>query len=171
MSQQEKRNNSTVACTNCRKRHGKCNKLSGEKKCTNCNKRNLDCTFKKGNKRGPKPAANAYQNVSITDLSPVIYDERMSNNDQNITSSLNSSPNSFSASDSLSHPYSHTTTVANINTYETTETIETTEIFQNTQPSLYSLYSHNDQIMPINDQNISSFSTDDLNGSFYQETP
>ncbi|CAG8667570.1 13515_t:CDS:2, partial [Racocetra persica] len=108
--QQKKRINATVACTNCRKRHGKCNTLTGENKCSNCSKRNLDCTFKEGNKRGPKSAADANPNVFITNLSSFIYDKRMSNNDQKIASSLNSSPNSFSASDSLLHPYSHTTT-------------------------------------------------------------
>ncbi|CAG8644800.1 9347_t:CDS:1, partial [Cetraspora pellucida] len=137
MPPQKKRNNTTVACTNCRKRHEKCNKPSGEDKCTNCNKRNLDCTLIEGNKRGPKSAADAYQNIFMNNSS-FIHDEHTSNNDQNITSSLNS----FSASDSLSHLYSHTT--------------------EATQPSLY---------FHDYDQNISSFSTNDLNGSFYHETP
>ncbi|CAG8622570.1 3709_t:CDS:1, partial [Racocetra fulgida] len=61
----------------------------------------------------------------------------MSNNDQNITSSLNS----FPASGSFSHFYSHTT-VTNDNTYETTKATEATEIFQNTQPSCF----HDEQI-------------------------
>ncbi|CAG8548695.1 8400_t:CDS:2 [Cetraspora pellucida] len=153
-----KRTNTTVACTNCRKRHEKCNKPSGEDKCTNCNKRNLDCTLIEGNKRGPKSAADAYQNTFMSNSS-FIHDEYTSNNDQNIMSSLNFSPNSFSANDSLSHLYNHSnTTVINDNAYETTEATETIEIFQNTQPPLYS---HD------YDQNISSFSTNDLNGSFH----
>ncbi|CAG8606556.1 20633_t:CDS:2 [Cetraspora pellucida] len=85
----------------------------------------------------------------------------MPNDSQNITST----PNSFSTSDSFPHPYNYTT-VTNINVYETTETIETTENLQNIQPSSYF---HNEQIMPTNDQNRSSFSTNDLYGSFYSE--
>ncbi|CAG8827684.1 21610_t:CDS:1, partial [Cetraspora pellucida] len=93
-----------------------------------------------GNKRGPKSAADTYQSTFMNNSS-FIHDEHTSNNDQNITSSLNFSPNSFSANDSLSHLYSHTTEV--------------------TQPSLY---------FHDYDQNIPSFTTNDLNGSFYHET-
>ncbi|CAG8521664.1 15898_t:CDS:2 [Cetraspora pellucida] len=169
MPPQKKRNNITVACTNCRKRHVKCNKSSGEDKCTNCNKRNLDCTLIEGNKRGPKSTANAYQNTFMNNSS-FIHDEHTSNNDQNIMSFLNFSPDSFSASDFLSHLYSHTTeTIDATETVDATEATETIEIFQNAQPSLY--FHDHEQIMPTNDQNISSFSTNDLNGSFYHETP
>ncbi|CAG8585787.1 16969_t:CDS:1, partial [Cetraspora pellucida] len=70
------------------------------------------------------------------------------------------SPNSCSVSDSFSLPYSHShITATNTSIYETTET------FRN--PQLSSIF-HNGS---NNDPNISFFSTNNLNGSFYQETP
>ncbi|CAG8740326.1 6888_t:CDS:1, partial [Racocetra persica] len=164
MPQQKARNHATVACVLCRGRRRKCIVLSGENKCTNCNERNLRCIFIPGNKRGPKTAADVYLNTFITNP-PFIHDEQMSNNDQNITSSHNS----FSASNSFTHLYNHTTVtyeVTNNSTYETTEPIETNENFHHP-----SLCFHDEQIIPTNDQNTSSFSTNDLNGSFYHEIP
>ncbi|CAG8737737.1 14212_t:CDS:1, partial [Racocetra fulgida] len=142
MSQQKKRNHVTVACINCRGKRKKCDVHSGENKCTRCIERNLSCIFVPGGKRGPRTAAGVYQNALITNPSSFIHDEQMPNNNQN------------------------NTIVTNINTHMTTETIATTEttatteIFNNTQPS-----------SNFHDQNISSFSTNDLNGSFYHETP
>ncbi|CAG8501077.1 7339_t:CDS:1 [Dentiscutata erythropus] len=150
----------TTACSNCRRRRGKCNVLSSEEdKCIYCNEQNLRCIFIPGDKRGPKPGsanpsdtAEAYHNASmISPSSFFIYDERMLNNDQHNTSFSSS----FSASDSngsSSHSYSHTI-ATNINIHETIEI---------TQPSLC----FHEPIMPSNEQNIiSSFSTSDLNDS------
>ncbi|CAG8760220.1 32859_t:CDS:1, partial [Racocetra persica] len=136
MPQQKTRNHATVACTNCRRKHQKCNVLFEQNKCTNCNDRNLPCILMPGNKRGPKSAAEVF-----------------------IANSP--SPNSFSASNSFSYPYNHIT-VTNASNYETIET------FQNTQ--LLSNFS-NEPIMPNNEPNISSFLTNNLNGSFYHVTP
>ncbi|CAG8765010.1 13111_t:CDS:1 [Cetraspora pellucida] len=155
MPQQKVRNHTTVACIRCRRKRKKCNVLSGESKCTNCNELNQPCIFIPGNKRGRKSTDKARQNALITNhFPPSIHDERMSNDAQNITSF----PNSFSANH---------TTATNINPYKTTEAIKTTENFQNIQPSS----NFHDQIIPNNDQNMPSFSTNDSNGSFYHEIP
>ncbi|CAG8624674.1 35080_t:CDS:1 [Racocetra persica] len=69
-------------------------------------------------------------------------------------------PSSFIHDEQMSNNNQNNTIVTNINTYMTAETTATTEIFNNTQTS-----------SNFHDQNITSFSTNDLNGSFYHETP
>ncbi|KAF0483900.1 hypothetical protein F8M41_023182 [Gigaspora margarita] len=153
---QRSRNNTSLACTNCRMSHQRCIRLS-EGICTYCRNYNLPCIYIPGRKRGPKTNFPSLSNI---------------NPGETAIKALFSSNDSYAFE--TPNPY-------NYNISSPNNDIGTTEAFQNTsidQSSLLSFFpfvheelTQNDDLLTINpSQNATASSIIYINDSSSLET-
>ncbi|KAF0483898.1 hypothetical protein F8M41_023180 [Gigaspora margarita] len=115
---QRSRNNTPLACTNCRKSHQRCVRLH-EGICTYCKNYNLPCIYIPGRKRGPKTNFPPLPNINPCETA---------------IKALFSSSNSSSFE--TPNPYNHSIISPNIHN-GTTEAFQNTSIDRSSLPSFF----------------------------------
>ncbi|CAG8575617.1 35195_t:CDS:1 [Gigaspora margarita] len=146
---QRSRNNTSLACTNCRMNHQRCIRLP-EGICTYCRKYKLTCVYIPGRKRGPKTNSSSLSNINPGETA---IKALFSLND----SSAFETPN----------PYNHNIISPNIHN-GTTETFQNTSIDQSSLPSFFPFV--HEELTQNNDPTTLS-STSHLEGSSSAQTP